>query len=267
MRENWYDSALFFLQRSDVLRAVDLQTLQAIGVLNVCFVIFGDFDLYCNLWMLGVRIGYSCGLHRDSMPEDGVPGALSIYQRRQLWWTLVISDWLNFNIGHTCIRASDVRATPPEWMLDPDIASSDEPHPLQHHIAFSKVACALYSFDNSLRFLGQDTDGLDAIIRNADNDLAEVIAWLPPHLQLDEEQDEAQQERDAMFPWIPWQKKGISIILLYYRMVVHRVHLNATETSRDSARGSLICLDSAHAILDAVLNEPVIRARPNIWYD
>lgn len=88
------------------------------------------------------------------------------------------------------------------------------------------------------------------IVQDADNKLAEIISNLPGHLQPDQPQDDYTNRRDTTYPWIAWQRVYLTLVLLYYRMVINRTLQSSWLIDQDKYGGPrAICLSSARGIL------------------
>lgn len=119
--------------------------------------------------------------------------------------------------------------------------------PVHYHIFMIRVSAVYHRFRRRLRI--GDTPSED-VVRDADNELAQTIADLPSHLQPDEPQSHYTKERDRCYPWVPWQRVYLTLVLLYHRMVINRTLQTRWLIDPDRYSGPrAICLRSAEGIL------------------
>lgn len=281
---NWFDAAIFFLQKADFMRVLDFRNIQTMTILCVCFANFGDFNMFYNFLSIAARTSHCLGLTVDGLKPDETPVGAQLRQR--MWWELVISDWLTFQLGPTCIRSDDFHVAMPchdvAHVADhlhhhsPNATtvnnSCNSPPQVHWLVAASQMSRALYRFQSSLPSVDDpDRDALlSAAIAHADNELADVIGGLPAHLSPENDEvfsgEEAEDvSTDAVIspPWVSFQKLSVTVLLLYYRIVINRVA--SKYHASDGARATLICLDSAHALVRTVLDSPAAHTRPLVW--
>jgi hypothetical protein len=98
---------------------------------------------------------------------------------------------------------------------------------VDYHIFMARSATVVYRFRATIRSGLKSLDELTKAVRSADEELAQIIDTLPPHLQPDV--DTANEEiRQIEFdqPWIKWQRYDLTLVLLHLRLRLHR-HLQA----------------------------------------
>ena len=119
--------------------------------------------------------------------------------------------------------------------------------PVDYHIFMVMVSSVYHKFRRRLRAAERPVIDL---VRDADNQLAQIIASLPSHLQPDEPQSNYIKRRDKTYPWIPWQRVYLTLVLLYHRMVINRTLQSSWLVDQDSYSGPrAVCLSSAKGIL------------------
>lgn len=72
------------------MRRYDIRAVQTIVILGMCFLNFGDVDLYKTLRSCAIRIAQNLGIDRRQIPE-GTP--MDPENCHRMWWTLVIVEW------------------------------------------------------------------------------------------------------------------------------------------------------------------------------
>ncbi|KAJ5720146.1 hypothetical protein N7493_007024 [Penicillium malachiteum] len=125
----------------------------------------------------------------------------------------------------------------------------------------SKIASAMYRFQSTNSYMAGDRETTMQLVRNADNNLADVIAHLPSHLQPTEiEEEESNVSTQHAY-------QPLSVVLFYYRMFFTRVqrrHQNCPYSMK--RRATLVCLDSAHAIVKAYTDPEQSDYSIPVWY-
>jgi hypothetical protein len=262
LQRNWYDASLLFLYKADFLRRTKIQTVQAIAILGMSYINFGDFELYKTMWACAVRISQMLGLNKAQSPIT----ELSQEAQHRLWWTLVICDWYvgrrfdlllchadMFRMGGapaTClIREEGFDIPLPMITKEGSVTASDgiQIHPVQYHIFMSRTAKSYHRFRMTMQSSGL---AVVDIVRAADEELAELIDTLPTHLQADLEGAEHTNELEATYPWVRWQRIDTTLVLLYHRL---RINCTLQESwmadpgSCASARA--VCLRTARDII------------------
>lgn len=269
---NWYDAALFFLHRSDFLSVLDVRNVQTIAILGVVFINLGDFNLYWNLWGCAVRIAQALDINTDAAHMESEQNEPQT--RCHLWWTLVISDWLSFQLGYACIREDEFMVELPctgfvDENSDELESLNEKPKVSQYHLVMSKIASALYRFKYANSNIPEDWETTMQVVQTADNDLADIIAHLPSHLQPTgaEVLELTVFGQHAHQSWISNQRRSLSIILLYYRMVINRTQKKHEQCPPFvQKRATLICLDSAHAVVRACIDPELPNYPIPVWY-
>lgn len=261
LRNNWYDAALYFLNKADFLRVLNVYNVQTIAVLGAVFVNFGDFNLYYNLLGCAVRIGESLGLSNDyTYMAEVLPDLRS---QRRLWWALVILDWLNFPLGQPCLRDNDFVVDIP--VASPATDSRVDEDSIEYQAMMSKMAQVLYRFQSTLASTQPHRSKINAVVQTADNQLANLIAGLPSYFQVLEspgipiEMDDIEKVRRLN------QRQHSSVILSYYRIVINRTSMKHSISLKDD-RSTLVCLNSAHEIVKACQALANMRQFVPIWY-
>lgn len=133
-------------------------------------------------------------------------------------------------------------------------------YPVQYHIVMIRISIAVQRFRQMLN-AGWP---LVHAVQETDNNLANIIEELPPHLQPDEVQDQFTRDRDNHCPWIRWQHADLRLVLLYHRLAINHLLQSHWIDSPGSLGGPRsICLSSALGILAVTRNwdEPMARRR------
>ncbi|GME45935.1 hypothetical protein GTA08_BOTSDO08008 [Neofusicoccum parvum] len=256
---NWYDSALYFLDKGDFLQKTRLSVVQAITILGIVATNIGDTCRHSNLWACAIRMAQQLHLGSDRANLHESPVARE--SRRRLWWTLVLCEWLPIPARTPCIADTDFACALPADVDDGQLLrggraqpGSPAPRPIQYHVAMGRVAIIYYRLRSKMRLRRWPAADVAAFVVAADDQLAALIGDLPVHLQNDEPATAETRERDAALPWIPWQKKSLAMVLLYHRIAVNRVlQTHWLEGSTNYARARSICLSSAVAIVKSAL--------------
>ncbi|GME61721.1 hypothetical protein P154DRAFT_450946 [Neofusicoccum parvum] len=261
--QNWFDAALFLLHAADFLRTPNYINVQTIAVLGLSCAPLGEFNLYCTLWACGARLCQAVGIGQDNECVGSEPVRLR-ESRRQLYWSFIISDWLSFQLGNTCINGNEVRVDFTTDLADQhsdpafDTDTISCPRPIHYHITLAKLASALNRFTSSFGHVVS----LQAAVQSADNDLANIISELPPHLCA----GEASSALESAPGWVSWQQRSISVLFLYYRMVVNRtICNNEPKGSAVSAGATAICFEAAHGICRLLVEKEDHDPRHYIW--
>ncbi|KAL4876920.1 hypothetical protein BJY04DRAFT_222596 [Aspergillus karnatakaensis] len=217
---NWYDASIFCLYRADFLRIPHIRTIQAVAVLGMCFNNWGDTELGQHMWDCALRVGQRIGLNT---PFSHVAGPfLSAETQHRLWWTLVICDWLNTPYGPTIHDVDFIVPLPSATFPDLE-EEKDTYHRAHYHIFMARSATVVYRFRAGLRSGVKSLDEIVKLVRIADEDLAAIIGSLPPHLQPDADiENEDLRRLELAQPWIRWQRHDITLVLLHFRLRIHR---------------------------------------------
>lgn len=102
LSRTWYDSCLRELELANFTGKASLRTIQAIAILTLCNLNFGEMERESLLYGLAVNAARYLGMHRlgseGKHPQDLAAKSLWSAQAdrelgRRLWWTLVICDW------------------------------------------------------------------------------------------------------------------------------------------------------------------------------
>ncbi|KAF4914525.1 hypothetical protein CGCVW01_v010608 [Colletotrichum viniferum] len=74
------------------------------------------------------------------------------------------------------------------------------------------------------------------------------------------------EARDRQYPFIPWQKKSLAKVLLYYRMTISsQLQEHWLDGSTDGARTRAICISSARGLIHSTLTETVDASKLRPW--
>ncbi|KAL3479368.1 hypothetical protein BJX99DRAFT_222506 [Aspergillus californicus] len=270
---NWYDSALYFLNKADFLRNHNMKAVQAIAILLGLGKSVGDFSSQPLLQATGIRIGQIIGMDREPplISEDHIVQETS----RRTWWTLIICEWLSIPPRSPCIQETDFEVKLPLNLSDRELLDSqsqhppEHPRPVQYHLAMIAIAKSVYRFQYQLARLDKkDTESLGKLVLATDEDLANIISQLPLHLSEAPTTDsQAGEENSAYPPWVNWQWRTLSLSLLMFRMKINRFlqHIWLESSHTLLARSKVICLESAHALISLVNNQKDALARHRPW--
>ncbi|EFX04942.1 c6 zinc finger domain containing protein [Grosmannia clavigera kw1407] len=228
---NWYDASLFCLHQADFMRRLDMRTVQAVAILGICFVNFGDKHLYESIWACAFSIAQRLGLDQ---PGVSAADGMSQEARRRLWWTLVICDWLQVPYRIPIVRDGDFDVDLPSVEGNPRPIGSDgrSIHPVHYHTFMARCSRVWHRFQAALRTTAGAAT-LDDTVRRADCELAEIIDTLPHYLQPDRQYEA--DELEATYPWIVWQRFDITLVLLHLRLRANQV-LRDTWSAKTTTR-------------------------------
>lgn len=270
--QNWYESALLFLDRADYKKKPDLRTPQAIAILHIVFNNVGDVHLHQNMWAIAIRQAQQLNLGSD---EDNADETYCQQQiRRRLWWTLAICEWLPVPYRSPCLHEIDFSCKLPDEVDDDELQTisggsrlpRSKPRAVRYHIAMAEVAKVYYQLRFTLRLRKWNTEDIARFVFGADEQLANLIIDLPSYLQPDERSTLATQARDAQYPFIPWQKKSLAKVLLYYRMAISsQLQEHWLDGSTDGARTRAICMSSARGLIQSTLSETADASKLRPW--
>ncbi|KAG8160922.1 hypothetical protein KVR01_009186 [Diaporthe batatas] len=141
-----------------------------------------------------------------------------------------------------------------------------KPRAVRYHIAIAEVAKVYHRLRFTLRLRQWDADEVARFVFDADEQLANLIVDLPSYLQSDEKSTPTTQARDAHYPFIPWQKKSLAKVLLYYRMAVScQLQEHWLDGSTDGARTRAICMSSARGLIQSTLSETADASKLRPW--
>ncbi|KAL4863216.1 hypothetical protein BDV12DRAFT_30642 [Aspergillus spectabilis] len=218
---NWYDASIFSLYRADFMRIPCIHTLQAVAVLGMCFNNWGDVELGQHMWSCALRIGRRIGLNTPY--SQMAASCLGAEAQHRLWWTLVICEWMNLPYRAPGIDDVDFEVPLPCAAYYDSEELRDAQYRVHYHIFMAKTATVVYRFRSTLRSGVGTIDEMSKIVRNADQELAEIIGSLPPHLQPDADlENEDLRRLEISQPWIRWQRHDITLVLLHLRLRIHR---------------------------------------------
>ena len=256
--ENWYDASLYFLEQADYLRKYDIRTVQTIAILLGLYKNMGDFSLYATHLAAGIRIAQTLHLDQDSL--NTASSLIDNEVRRRVWWTLMICEWLQRPIGVPIVRELEFDVALPLDIDDEELLwqslhaschprTPTRPRPIQYHLAMITIATLWHRFRSCLAKVRHNPTKLEALVLQTDEALTNIIHGLPSHLQ----HDASTLDDVNAPPWIPWQRNSISMLILYYRLVINRLLQDHWVQSPNTyARTQSICLGSAQAIVSLV---------------
>ncbi|KAF8864876.1 hypothetical protein BDZ45DRAFT_684851 [Acephala macrosclerotiorum] len=264
---NWYDASLFHLYRADFLRNLNFKSVQAIAILGIVFNNVGDSTLHTSLWACGIRIARSLSLDFDHRhPEESL---VQREVRRRLWWTFALCEWIPIPYRIPCVYEADFEVELPAAITDEELTlprtSMDQKHrPIQYHIAMIQIATIYHRFRCALRLGASTPDKISALVIDSDESLANLIESLPDHLRGGDDVLSNNPEIDQ--PWIAWQKTNLSLVLLYYRIVINRALQDQwIQDPITFDRTRSICLGSARAMIALVRDYAGSVARHRPW--
>lgn len=269
---NWYESALLFLDRADYMKKPDVRTTQAIAILHIVFNNVGDVHRHQSMWTVAIRQAQQLGLGVDGDNADESYCDQQI--RRRLWWTLAICEWLPVPHRAPCLHEFDFSCKLPDEVDDEELGTASgksrlprsKPRPVRYHIAMAQVSKIYYQLRYMLRLRDWNTGDVAQFVFNADEQLANLITDLPSYLQFDEKSTEATEARDHQYPFIPWQKKSLSKVLLYYRMAISsQLQEHWLDGSTGGARTRAICMSSARGLIHSTLTETADASKLRPW--
>lgn len=269
---NWYESALFFLDRADYMKKPDLRTPQAIAILQIVFNNVGDVHRHQNMRAVAIRQAQQLGLGSD---DDNAGETYCQQQiRRRLWWTLAICEWLPVPYRNPCLHEIDFSCKLPDEVDDDELETisgssrlpRSKPRAVRYHIAMAEVAKVYYQLRYTLRLREWEAQDVARFVFDADEQLANLITDLPSYLQCDEKSTPATEGRDRQYPFIPWQKKSLAKVLLYYRMAISsQLQEHWLDGSTDGARTRAICMSSARGLIHSTLTETAHASKLRPW--
>lgn len=271
MLQNWYDSALFFLNESQFLRVLDIHNIQTIVILGTCFINFGDFNLYYHLWGCALRMAQALELDHT---RDGMAGQADTKRNqldRRLWWSLVTNDWLQMPLqaSHSGVDFLSAGLDFPDCWKITEPRSTSAIEPLEYLTVLAKLGTTLMRFRAKTSLIHNDDQALAALIASTDDELATIVSQLPEHLKPGN--GVADDLGGNVHPWLSWQRENLCIVLLYYRLVINRALCRDEEESdRSLSEGATaVCLEVAHSIVDSLkefdCGDPILHRRL-IWY-
>lgn len=269
---NWYESALLFLDRADYMNKPDVRTTQAIVLLQIVFNNVGDVHRHQSMWSVAIRQAQQLGLGSDGDNADESYCDQQI--RRRLWWTLAICEWLPIPHRAPCFHEIDFSCKLPDEVDDEELETASgnsrlprsKPRPVRYHIAMEQVSKIYYQLRYILRLREWKTEDVAQFVFNVDEQLANLITDLPSYLQFDEKSTAATGARDRQYPFIPWQKKSLAKVLLYYRMAISsQLQEHWLDGSTDGARTRAICMSSARGLIHSALTETADASKFRLW--
>ncbi|KAF3005417.1 hypothetical protein E8E14_000612 [Neopestalotiopsis sp. 37M] len=268
---NWYDAALYFLDKGDFTQRPHINTVQAIVILGMLFTNMGDISRQKILWSVAIRVAQQLKLGDDSVHSHETFSDQQV--RRRLWWTIVICEWLPVPYHTPLINDVDFDCQLPENADDDELSapsshrlSRSKPRPVQYHIIMARLARIYYSFRYKLRIRDWSADETTNTVLAADDELANLIGDLPLFLQSDQQSADTGDEFDPRPPWIQWQSQSLAMVFLYYRIAINRVLQQYwLQGSPNQSRVRAICLSSAQAIVRAIVTGKLDTSKFRSW--
>lgn len=268
---NWYNAALYFLDRGDFTQRPHINTVQTIVILGMLFTNMGDISRQKILWSVAIRVAQQLKLGNDSAHEH--ESFFDQQVRRRLWWTIVICEWLPIPFHTPFINDPDFDCQLPEDVDDDELSwpsshrlSRSKPRPVQYHIIMARLARIYYSFRYKLRIRTWSADEITNIVLAADDELANLVGELPPFLQSDQQSTDTIDDCGSRQPWMLWQSQSLAMVFLYYRIAINRVlQQHWLQGSPNQARVRAICLSSAQAIVRAIVNGKLDTSKFRSW--
>lgn len=292
LTRNWYSAALFYLDQGDFLQKSNIRVIQAIVVLgNVVGKPFismglretctdlrhnrqastiGETHRHANLWAVAIRIAQQLKLGSDEAHLSET--LLQRETRRRLWWTLVICEWLPIPRRTPCINDIDFNCQLPADISDTELLESNvgdtpaqekQSHPVHYHIIMSRIATIYHNLHAKLSLRKWSPSGIADFVIQADDQLADVIEQIPPHLQTN---NTTSQHTETVHPWLPTQCTSLAIVLLYYRLAINRIlQTYWLEGSTNFARARSVCLSSAIGVIRAATAGDATFRRLRSW--
>lgn len=171
-----------------------------------------------------------------------------------------------------CINENDFHVQLPAVKDDDEIMESgallkrptSSPRPIHYHLFMIRLAKVYHQFRSRLKIGTWTRSSVGNLVQLTDDELAHIISDLPPYLQADYEGSKRAQE-ESSFPWIPWQRAKIALILLNYRVLVNKILQNIWSDDLTFQRVRAICLSSSRAIISLVLDSGVPHQRMRTW--
>ncbi|KAH7021479.1 uncharacterized protein B0I36DRAFT_367885 [Microdochium trichocladiopsis] len=266
LQRNWYDAALFFLDRAEFMKRPRLETCQTIAILEISFSIFGDHKLSFIMRSCALTVARSLGLDRENPMDESQLTALGKEARRRLWWTLVICEWLSGPHPPSQLTEDDFDILLP--VVDSSHMVRDGPpgleiHPVQYHVFMAKTSIVYNRFRRSLR---DPTVARDVLVRKADEELAGVIHTLPQHLSPDGLAKRQEEDLSRRYPWIRWQRVDVTLVLLHHRLEISRILQNDWQANPSHyGWARQICLGAAKEIIWISQNWEQSAAKRSQW--
>ncbi|PYI13767.1 hypothetical protein BO99DRAFT_451904 [Aspergillus violaceofuscus CBS 115571] len=231
--QNWFDAAIFLLQKADFIRAPDIRCVQAIAILGDVFIVLGHRSCFFNLWPVAIRTAQMLGIDREENLAKHPPLEAELYRR--LWWSLVIGDWYLAGVGGVI----PARAEP-------------DPRPMQYQLALIEGAKIYYEFQQMLRAGKWMENDAVALVARTDEKIAKLIAQLPAFLRADG--DEVTEDDEFRYPWMEQQRSNICYTLLDGQIAFFSTLTSlgpAEANARSRARS--VCVATSRTILQLAL--------------
>lgn len=271
---NWYSASLFYLDQGDFLQNSDIRVVQTIVVLGNVASTIGETQRHASLWAVALRVSQQLHVGSDEMNLNET--LIQQEGRRRLWWTLVICEWLAIPSRTPFISDQDFLCRLPlvisdAWLVDTGCRiakpSSQEPCPVQYHIVMAEIAKIYHQLHAKLRVRRWSATEVADFVVQADDQLADVIERLPPHLQHTADASvNVIEGLEQRLPWIATQRTSLVVVLLYYRLAINRIlQTYWIEGSMNFARARSICLSSAVGLIHSVTSSPVQFNRLRSW--
>lgn len=86
-----------------------------------------------------------------------------------------------------------------------------------------QIATIYHRFRCALRLKASRSDEISVLVIESDESLANLIEGFPDHLQGGHDFTSPSGAPDIDQSWIAWQRTNLSLVPLYYRIVINRV--------------------------------------------
>ncbi|EAU36929.1 predicted protein [Aspergillus terreus NIH2624] len=249
----WYDACLRELDLANFTGKTSLRAIQAVAILTLCNLNFGEMERESLLHGLAVSAARYVGMHRlgseGKHPQDLASKSLWSTQAdrelgRRLWWTLVICDWLGCWSRSPSIYPESFDCNLARGAFDHEILLDTTPSstvsPLDYHLVMAKLAYLVFTRfkakkDEISNALSKTLDELDEIKRSS----SLLNTNVPSSF-------------DGALHWTIFPRYLLTQILDYLRMSLAQLFLfRALETSQDEMYARAEAVRSAESILQA----------------
>lgn len=246
------------------MRHPDVRTVQSIAILGMLFNNLGDHDLCQTLWACAVRISLNLGLNQ---PRAKPFVDLSQEFCTRLWWTMLICDWLPFPGTDSLIAEEHNSVAPlpsPQINEEHIVHCGRRVYAIDYHTFMARSATVCRKFAGAVH--RRDRPRIE-LVRRADEQLADIIAALPEHLQPElSETSTSMSEIEVLHPWLRWQRVNVTLVLLTHRLFVHLTLRNAWQQEAEKYRwAKIVSLQTAKNIIFISRNWELPAANRRQW--
>ncbi|KAL4891255.1 hypothetical protein BDV59DRAFT_194450 [Aspergillus ambiguus] len=249
----WYDACLRELELAKFAGKASLRTIQAIAILTLCNLNFGEMERESLLHGLAVNAARYLGMHRlgteGKHPQDLAAKALWSSQAdrelgRRLWWTLVICDWLGCWSRSPSIYPESFDCNLTRGAFDYEILLDATPSsivsPLDYHLVMKKLAYFVFT-----RFKAKRQGVADTLSKSVEH--LEEIKRSSSLLNAD-----IPSSFDGTLHWTIFPRYLLTQVLDYLKMSLAQLFLfRALETSQEEIYARAEAVRSAESILQA----------------